>query len=137
MARVYRARMSGALGFEKIVALKFMLPGFAADPLAVKMFVDEARLAGPLRHGDTVGILDFGERGGEHYIAMEYVSGANVRVLVRRAAETRRLPSPSLAAFLVSEAARGLEYAHSKTDSDGRLLNIVHRDVSPQNIVVS
>lgn len=137
MARVYRARMSGALGFEKIVAVKFMLPDFAADPLAVKMFVDEARLAATLTHANIVGILDFGERDGEHYIAMEYVSGANARVLVRRAAETGRLPSPAIAAHIVSEAARGLEYAHAKTDAEGRALHIVHRDVSPQNIVVS
>lgn len=137
MARVSRARMTGALGFEKIVALKFMLPGFAVDPLAVKMFVDEARLAATLTHANIVGILDFGERDGEHYIAMEYVSGANVRMLVKRAVETGRLPAPSLAAYLVAEAARGLEYAHAKTDSEGRPLHIVHRDVSPQNIVVS
>lgn len=137
MARVVRARMTGALGFEKIVAIKFMLPGFAADPMAVKMFVDEARLAATLTHASIVGILDFGERDGEYYIAMEYVSGANVRVLVKRAVETSRLPPPALAAYIIAEAARGLEYAHAKLDTEGRLLNIVHRDVSPQNIVVS
>src|SRR5690242_13621893 len=106
MAKVYRARMVGALGFEKIVAIKFMLPGFAQNPDAVKMFVDEARLAATLSHANIVGILDFGERGGSYYIAMEYVAGANLRILGRRAIETRRLMTPALATYVVAEVAR-------------------------------
>src|SRR5579859_155424 len=137
MARVFRARMIGAAGFEKIVAIKFMLPSFAGNPEAVKMFVDEARLAATLSHANIVGILDFGERDGSYYIAMEYVAGANLRVLLRRASETGRHARPLVASHLVAEVARGLDYAHRKSDSEGRPLFIVHRDVSPQNIVVS
>ena len=137
MARVYRARMIGALGFEKIVALKFMLPGFASEPDAVKMFIDEARLAATHSHANIVGILDFGQKDGEYYIAMEYVSGANLRVILRRAIETKRFPTPTMAARIIAEVALGLDYAHRKTDAQGNAQFIVHRDVSPQNIVVS
>lgn len=137
MAKVYRARMVGAMGFEKVVAIKFMLQTFTGNPELVKMFVDEARLAATLSHGNIVGILDFGERNGNYYITMEYVAGANLRVLLRRANETKRLPPPALAAYVIAEVAKGLDYAHKKTDQDGRPLFIVHRDVSPQNVVLS
>jgi len=119
MARVFRARMIGAAGFEKIVALKMMLPGFAKDPGTTRMFIDEARLAATLSHANIVGILDFGEKEGEYYIALEFVSGANLRVLMRRAIETARLPSPTMAARIAAEVALGLDYAHKKTDASG------------------
>lgn len=136
MARVFRGRQVGALGFEKIVAIKFILPGFASDPEAVSLFVDEARIAATLSHANIVGILDFGAAEGEYYIAMEYVAGANLSVAMRRAKVVRRYPSDPLCAYLVSEVARGLDYAHKKADSQGRPLHIVHRDVSPQNVEI-
>ena len=137
MGKVYRARVVGAAGFEKVVALKFMLPRKSGDADSLRMFQEEARLAASLTHANIVGILDFGVRGGNWYLAMEYVPGANLRVLLDKSRERQRPLTTVLAAFVAAEIARGLHYAHTRSGEDGKPLGVVHRDVSPQNVVVS
>lgn len=137
MAEVHLARQIGLEGFEKLVVLKRIQAQFAEDPEFVTMFLDEARTAADLRHPNVVDIYEVGEHEGNYFIAMEYIHGQSVRKLQRDlAAKGVQMPI-ALAAHLVLESARGLDYAHNKADLQGRALGIVHRDVSPQNILVS
>ncbi len=137
MGRVFRARITGPQGFQKVVALKLMMPSGGHVAARQKMFIDEARIAATLSHKNIVQVTDFGERGGNWYLAMEYVSGANLRVLLERALETGRALPAALAAYIAQQVASGLHYAHEKRDETGKPVGIVHRDVSPQNVVVS
>jgi serine/threonine protein kinase len=137
MAEVFRAVFSGAAGFEKQVALKRILPIFDGAQDFVSMFVDEARIASSLTHVNVVQVFDFGEHDGSYYLAMELIDGVDLGRL-REAAARRGLRLPvAVAAFIVAEAARGLAYAHDKRGPDGAPLGIVHRDVSPHNVLVS
>jgi len=137
MAEVFRAVYQGAAGFEKQVAVKRILPVFDGTRDFVAMFVDEARIASSLTHVNIVQVSDFGELDGSYYLAMELVDGVDLGRL-REAAGRRglRIPVP-IVAYIIAEAARGLAYAHEKRGSDGAPLGIVHRDVSPQNVLVS
>ncbi|HEX8954446.1 MAG TPA: serine/threonine-protein kinase [Polyangia bacterium] len=137
MAEVFRAVYQGAAGFEKQVAVKRILPVFDGTREFVAMFVDEARIASSLTHVNIVQVSDFGELDGSYYLAMELVDGVDLGRL-REAASRRglRIPVP-IVAYIVAEAARGLAYAHEKRGGDGAPLGIVHRDVSPQNVLVS
>jgi hypothetical protein len=137
MAEVFRAVYQGGHGFEKQVAVKRILPVFDGAREFVAMFVDEARIASSLTHVNVVQVSDFGELDGTYYLAMELVDGVDLGRL--REAAARRgvaLPVPIIA-YIVAEAARGLAYAHEKRGPDGTPLGIVHRDVSPQNVLVS
>jgi len=137
MAEVYEARRTGPSGWERRVAVKCILPQFARDADFVAMFVDEARLAARLEHPSIVGVHDFGEIDGTLYIAMELVDGTNCGRLIRTAtAASERVP---LAALLEigSEAANALAYAHELRDEDERSLGVVHRDVSPANLLIT
>ena len=137
MAEVYRARREGPGGFEKVFALKRILPSYARNPTLVQRFETEAKIAGGLDHGNIVHVVDFGEADGEHYLVMEWVDGVPLSGLLRTVAERgRHLPS-EVVAHVVSEAAQGLHYAHTRADASGRRLSIVHRDVSPQNILLA
>jgi serine/threonine protein kinase len=132
MAEVFRAKALGAAGFEKDIAIKRILPQFSADEAFVKMFIDEARLAAQLQHRNIVQIFDFDQVDGSYYIAMELVEGCDLKRLARR---SERLPV-SVALYVVSEALKGLGYAHQR-EIDGKPLQLVHRDVSPHNILLS
>ena len=132
MASLYLARLSGTDGFEKIVAIKVMHGHLSRDRELAQMFVDEARLASRISHPNVVQILELGRFGGSHFIAMEYVDGESVLELLRR---TR--PTFEVAAHIVAEAAAGLHAAHELRDDAGRPLEVVHRDVSPDNILLS
>ena len=137
MAEVHLARQVGLEGFEKLVVLKRIQPQFAEDPEFVTMFLDEARTAADLRHPNVVDIYEVGSHEGNYFIAMEYIHGQSVRKLQRDlTAKGVKMPL-ALAAHIVIESARGLDYAHKKADLQGMALGIVHRDVSPQNILVS
>jgi len=138
MAELYKARRSGVEGFQKIVAIKKILPHLADNEEFITMFADEAKLAAQLNHPNIVHIFDLGKvEGGGYFIAMEYVDGRDLRSLLNAAQETGvPLPSP-LAVYVASKVAAALDYAHRRKDADGRDLNIVHRDVSPQNILIS
>ncbi len=137
MAEIYEARREGPHGFSKRIALKRILPQLAADPEFVAMFIDEARLCAQLTHPNLVQVFDFGEEGCELYIAMELVEGTTA-AKVARAAASRGDPVPvEVALHVALSVGRGLAHAHEALDEDGRPLGLVHRDVSPGNILVS
>ncbi len=136
MAEVYLARQAGAAGFEKLVCLKRILPHLARDKQFVEMFLNEARLAARLDHPNIVSILDLGEANGNYFIAMEFIDGPSLRAAAKRALERgERLPIPEIVK-IVSMAAAGLHYAHELTDAGGKPLGLVHRDISPDNVLV-
>ena len=137
MAEVFRAEQSGAHGFSKEVVIKRILPHLAEDPRFVEMFLREARLAAGINHPNVVQIYDVGEVDGAYYIAMEYVDGLTVRALARRLwSQNRPLPL-EIACGIIADAARGLEVIHSATGPTGRALDIVHRDISPDNLMIT
>ena len=137
MAEVYRARMTGAHGFEKIVVVKKILPAYASNPSFVKMLVAEAKISSMLHHPNIVQTYELGEVEGQYYIAMEHVAGIDWLEVLTRCIERGSRPPTEIVAFVLSEVLKGLAHAHTATDSSGRSLNLVHRDVSPSNILVS
>ncbi len=138
MAELYKARRSGVEGFQKIVAIKKILPHLADNEEFITMFADEAKLAAQLNHPNIVHIFDLGKiEGGGYFIAMEYVDGRDLRAILQSAREVGTpLPIP-VAVFIASKVAAALDYAHRRRDTEGHELTIVHRDVSPQNILIS
>jgi serine/threonine protein kinase len=137
MAEVFRAKRAGVEGFEKIVAVKRILPHLSSNREFVDMFVNEAKMVAGLAHPNIVQIFDLGRIETSYYIAMEYVHGRDLRTIVKRARE-RGTPAPiPIALLMTSRVCLALEYAHRKKDARGRPMLIVHRDVSPQNILVS
>ncbi len=134
MGQVFLARERGAV--ERLVVLKLILPHLAEDEEFLTMFLEEARLVARLQHPNLVTILDLLEVEGRHCLAMEYVQGDDVRRLDKQARLKGRLLPPGLALRIISEAASGLDYAHKARDAQGQPLRLVHRDVSPQNILV-
>ncbi|HQP35615.1 MAG TPA: protein kinase [Polyangiaceae bacterium] len=137
MAEVYLARRTGPHGFSKTVALKRILPQLARDPDFVAMFVDEARVCAQLSHPNLVQVFDFGEDGSELFMAMEYVDGTTCAKVVRRAAARMDFVPIEASLHVIVSVLRGLEYAHAAVDVDGRPLGLVHRDVSPGNILIA
>jgi Protein kinase domain len=137
MAELFLAKQTGLKGFEKVVAIKRILPALTQDQEFVGMFINEAKLAALLSHQHIVQIFDLGTTEGFYYIAMEYVMGKDLRGLVQRS-QTRSLPlTPGHALLIASRICAGLDYAHRKKDLHGQDLHLVHRDVSPQNILIS
>lgn len=137
MAEIFRARLTGLGGFTKEVALKRLLPQYTSDRSFVDMLFDEARITAQLNHANIVQILDIGQEGRQFYIAMELVDGRDLFQVVKTLQEQGRKMSVEAAAFVVREVLAGLHYAHHKRDESGRPLRIVHRDVSPQNVLLS
>ena len=138
MAITYRARMKGAAGVTKPVVIKQILPHFADDPEFVEMFVSEARVAAGLTHSNIAQVFDFGEIEGQYFLAMEFVHGQPLSKLLRRAqrAGLPNLPMP-LALFIATQMCDGLDYAHRHVGEDGKAMGLVHRDVSPDNVLIS
>lgn len=132
MAELYLARQLGGSGFEKVVAIKRVLPHLAEDAEFVSMFLNEARLAAGLDHSNIAHVMDFGNVGREYFMAMEYVHGRSVYDLLR----SGRMPM-DCALTIVCGIASALHYAHARAGPDGRPLGLVHRDVSPSNVLVS
>lgn len=137
MAEVFVASRLGPHGFEKRLALKRILPQHARDPEFVGMFIDEARLAARLEHPNIVQVFDFGEHGGALFMAMEMVEGTTVGRLLRTVASHRETVPLGPALHIAHEAASALAYAHALRDDEGRPLNLVHRDVSPANLLLN
>jgi tRNA A-37 threonylcarbamoyl transferase component Bud32 len=142
MAEIYLARLPGVgqglEGFEKLVVLKRILPQHALDPELLRMFLDEARLSATLTHPHVTEVYDVGTDGEAPFFAMEYVLGANLRQLMQARAKEQAGPLPLEHAIgIVAAAAAGLHYAHEKRGPGGEPLHIVHRDVSPSNVLVS
>ncbi|MEZ4337819.1 MAG: serine/threonine-protein kinase [Sandaracinaceae bacterium] len=137
MAEVYRAKSLGVHGFEKIIAIKRMLPQLAEDDEFVQMFVEEAKIAGRLRHANITRIFELGKVQGTHFIAMEYVFGKDLLQIRKRLEATGRRMSPAMAAWIIAAVLAGLDYAHRQRGADGQPLGIIHRDISPQNVLIS
>jgi len=136
MAEIYLAHQMGAEGFKKQVVLKRILPALAADPKFVRMLVDEAHIASTLNHSNLVQVLDLRKTGDEYFLVLEFVDGWSLEQLRRRAEKAKvKLPLPIIL-YVVGALCRGLAYVHSRTQ-DGKPLGIVHRDVNPQNVLVS
>jgi serine/threonine protein kinase len=136
MARIYIGRSTGIGQFERHVVLKMITPERSNDLTAVNMFLDEARLAASLNHQNVGQVFEVGEEGGIHYLAMEYVHGQDLRaVLAKAGSQGTRIPL-ELALTVVAGAAAGLNHAHERRGPDGTPLGIVHRDVSPSNIMI-
>ncbi len=137
MATVYRASLSGEGGFEKEVAVKVVRPELASESDFVEMFLDEARLSARLGHANLVHTFDFGQVDGTWFLAMEFVRGPTLAHL-QRICRTRGIRfGPARSVHVAGEVARGLGYAHRLCDEQGRPLALVHRDVSPQNVLLS
>jgi len=137
MAEIYKAKQSGARGFEKLVVIKKILQQLREDPEFVEMFEDEAKIAAQLNQANIVQIYELGEVDDVLYIAMEYVEGKNLRDLTRAISNKGLHLSIGQCLYIITEILKGLDYAHRKTNSVGESLEIVHRDMSPQNVVIS
>lgn len=136
MAELYVARHATEEGYEKVVAIKRVLPNLSRDEAFVQMFLNEARLAAGLDHPNIVHVIDFGADGREHFLAMEYVHGKGVHEIQRAAAKVGGVPL-ACALTIVRGVAEALHYAHERKSGDGRALGLVHRDVSPSNVLIS
>lgn len=137
MAEIYKAKTFGVDGFEKLLAIKRILPHCAADKDFIAMLIDEAKLSVLLSHVNIVQVYDLGKIGEDYFISMEYIHGINLRDVMYHCREAQRPVPPDIAVYIISEVCKGLDYAHRKTDSAGQPLHIVHRDISPQNILLS
>ncbi len=134
MAEVYRAR--SASDGNRLIAIKCMLPALVDDEEFANMFVDEAKLASQLSHPNIVQIYELGSYKEQLYIAMELIHGRDLRAIVRKAKKRGQALSPQFVAYVIAKTAEALDYAHRKTSIDGKPLKLVHRDISPQNILV-
>jgi serine/threonine protein kinase len=136
MAEVFKAKTVGVEGFERIVALKRILPSIAEDEEFITMFIDEAKIAVQLQHANIAQIFDLGKVDDSYFIALEYVNGRDLRGIfddLRKRGD--RMPMSQVCYFIM-QLCEGLDYAHNKRDAQGRDLNLVHRDVSPQNVLL-
>ena len=136
MAQVWAARLRGARQFQKIVAVKTMLPKLSEDAQFEQMFLDEASLASQIRHPNAVEIMDLGEAHGILYLVMEWIDGVPLNHLMKAAKIRGGVPLP-IAARIAMQACAGLHAAHELHDERGRPVGLVHRDVSPQNLLVT
>jgi hypothetical protein len=138
MAQVYTAVTFGAEGFRRTFVVKRLRAELARDPAVVAQFIDEANLGSTLVHSNIIPVFDFGKVGEEYFLAQEYILGRDLGRLTARVLERRQRPlSPSVVLYAAAETLRALEYAHAKLGESGRPLGIVHRDVSPSNILLS
>ena len=137
MAELYRAKVTGDYGFEKQVAIKKILPHLSDEGNLVKAFIDEAKLAALLQHENIVQIYDFGNMNGEYFIAMEYLFGKDLRKLTYKAKEKGVPFDLENILYVISRVCAGLDYSHNLKDLQGKPLNIIHRDINPQNIFIT
>ena len=137
MAEIFLARQKGMVGFSKLVVVKRILPHMAEDPVLLDMFMQEARLAALINHPNVVQIHDVGQYEGSYFIAMEYIEGASVAAMCRLAHHRRSAIPFHVAGEIVAQVCDGLHAAHELTSDDGQPVGLVHRDISPQNLMVS
>ena len=137
MAEVFRATVEGPGGFSRAVAVKRILPQYSQDAWFTRMIADEARIVSRLSHPNIVQILDTGTIDGSWYIAFELVEGTDMFQLLEHIYARGKALPPAFACYIVAEVAAGLNHAHSRRDEQGQPLGIVHRDVSPQNVLLS
>lgn len=136
MARVWAARLHGQRGFQKLVAIKTILPHLADEAEFERMFLDEARIAAGVHHPNVCEIYELGEERKTLYLAMEWVSGDSLSRVLRPAGKTEGIDA-RVAARILADACAGAHAAHELTDEDGRQLGVVHRDLSPHNVLLS
>jgi serine/threonine protein kinase len=137
MAELFRAKLTGVQGFEKLIAIKKILPNLSEEENLITAFIDEAKLAALLHHENIVQIYDFGSMDEEYFIAMEFLFGKDLRT-IRRTAKKRDLALGLENIFyVISRICAGLDYSHNLKDLQGRPLNIIHRDINPQNILIT
>ncbi len=137
MAEIFLARQSGEEGFSRLVIVKRILPAYSNDPHFRDMLLDEGHIAMTLNHSNVVPVLDLGRAEGSYFLVMELVDGWDLQQVYDRGARVSFHLPLGLALYIVAEALRGLHYAHSRRDSEGKLLGIIHRDMSPQNVLIS
>lgn len=137
MAELFVGFLQGAKGFERKVAIKRILPHLAADPAFQSMFWDEATLAANLSHPNIVQVLDFGEESGQLFMALEFVDGVDLKTLGRELSKVGRVLSAAELALVAEGVASGLHHVHTAASQTGEPLNIIHRDISPHNVMVS
>lgn len=137
MATLYLARRHGAAGFSRLVALKMIHPHLVAQPNFIEMFVDEARICSQISHPNVVHVEEFGVLDDVHYLVMEYLDGCSVSELLRVFFLERRTLDPELAARVILQVAGGLHVAHETCGTDGQPLELIHRDISPSNVLIS
>ncbi|MBI4688769.1 MAG: protein kinase [Nitrospirae bacterium] len=137
MAELFKAKKLGIEGFERVLAIKRILPHLSSDEEFIEMFIAEAKLVARLGHKSIAQVYDFGKIGQSYFIAMEYIRGKDLRAILKKCKE-RKVKFPiAIAVFIAKDVASGLSYAHRQKDNAGKNLNIIHRDVSPQNILIS
>ena len=136
MGSVYRAILYGANGFEKVVVIKTLRERIGSDKKFIDMFIGEAKLVADLVHQNIVQIYHLDKFDDLYYIAMEHVNGINFQQFISRHKENGIKVPLDLGVFLISRVCRGLEYAHTKRDIEGQLLGVVHRDISPTNLMI-
>ena len=137
MAEVFLAKTFGAAGFERFLAIKRLLPSVMHNDEFVNMFIDEAKISTQLNHANITQIYELGQQEGQFFIAMEFVHGKELRAVNLRAKKLGKKVDQRVAAQIIAKAAEGLDYAHHKKDTSGKPLSIIHRDISPQNILLS
>jgi len=137
MAELFEARRQGAMGFARRVAIKRILPALSNDPRMQAMFSDEARMHASLAHPNIVEVIDFGQVNGRLFMALEYVDGLTCSQLLESLLNRRRTVDLNVVLFIVREVLRGLSYLHSACDAWGRPLGLVHRDIAPNNVLIS
>lgn len=137
MGEIFLARSTGLAGFQKYYALKKLLTKFVNDNDVTTRFIDEAKLGARLCHPNVVQVFDLGRIGNELYMASEFVDGFDLRRILRFCHEKKRRIPIDIALFIVREILSGMAYAHKQVDAEGRRINLIHRDISPQNVLVS
>ncbi len=137
MAEVWKARMRGVEGFQKTVAIKKILSHLSDNQDFIEMFIDEAKLAAQLSHNNIIHIYDLGKIQSSYYIAMEYVDGWDLKTILKKAKDHGQPMTVDLALFVASKIASALDYAHRRRDFNDQDLGLVHRDISPQNVLIS
>src|SRR5216117_329542 len=137
MATVYEAEQLGPEGFTKRIALKVIHPHYAKRGEFLRLFIDEAKLSANLMHGNVVQIYQLGEVGGEYFIAMEFIQGPTLRSVIDRHYELGTPIPATLALYVCSRVSRALDFAHNFVSPAGTRLDIVHRDVSPGNVMIT
>jgi serine/threonine protein kinase len=137
MAEVFLGRQAGMEGFEKLIVLKRIRPELSSDPNFVNMFLNEARVAARLNHPNIVQIFELGKVDKQYFIAMEFIHGEDLRSLTRTADHAKKHLPAGLTCRIIADTLAGLHYAHTRSAADGKELGLVHRDVSPQNVLVT
>ncbi|NLD36997.1 MAG: protein kinase [Desulfatiglans sp.] len=137
MAELYMAKLSGYEGFEKLVAIKKILPHLAEETNLIKAFIDEAKLAAFLQHPNIVQIYDFGSVHDTYYIAMEYLYGKDLKIVIKQYKEKGMMLSLENALYIATQVCAGIDYAHKLKDFQGKPLNIIHRDIGPHNVFIT